>query len=140
MAADQAPGHAGKAQAVIARLAREVAWPGGKDIDWEKVQGVIAIIGAVTLLHGLRTRSWRYVHTATTVLAISTAAAGYLKDKYAGAPLVTETNDRDLRRSDSILARTARARRRYGRDRRLASIRLELTPARGRTTIMTTGT
>jgi hypothetical protein len=79
MTADQAE----QPQAVIPRLARAVAWPGGKDIDWEKVQAVIAIIGAVTLLHGLRTRSWRYVHTATTVLAIGATAAGRLKDRYA---------------------------------------------------------
>lgn len=106
MAADQASGPAGKAQAVIARIGREVAWPGGRDIDWEKVQGVVAIIGAVTLIHGLRTRSWRYIHTATTVLAISTAVAGRLKDRYAGAPLVTETNDPDLYRSGGISTRT----------------------------------
>ena len=40
--------------------------------------------GAVTVIHGLKTRSWRYIHTAATALAIGAAAAGRLKDKYAG--------------------------------------------------------
>jgi hypothetical protein len=72
-------------QAVAPGFVRAVAWPGGKDVDWDKVQAVIAIIGAVTLLHGLRTRSWRYLHTATTVLGIGATVAGRLKDRYAEA-------------------------------------------------------
>ena len=84
MTADQDPGQAGKAQAATTRLVRAVTWPGGKDVDWEKVGAVGTIIGAVTVIHGLKTRSWRYAHTAATALAMGAAAAGLLKDKYAG--------------------------------------------------------
>ena len=82
MTADQAPG---EAQAVVPRLVRAIAQPGGMDIDWDRVHAVVSIIGAITLLHGLKTRSWRYTHTATTVLAIGTIAAGRLQKRYAGA-------------------------------------------------------
>ena len=83
MAADQAPRQAGKAQAVIAKTVRAVTQPGGKDVDWDKVRAVGALIGAITVIHGLKTRSWRYIHTAAAALAISAAAAGRLKGKYA---------------------------------------------------------
>ena len=84
MPADQDPGQAGKAQAAITKTVRAVTRPGGKDVDWEKVRAVGAIIGAVAVIHGLKTRSWRYLHTAAAALAIGAAAAGRLKDKYAG--------------------------------------------------------
>jgi hypothetical protein len=84
MAAEQPAGQAGKAQPVIARLMRAVTQPGGKDVDWEKVRAVGAMIGAVTVIHGLKSRSWRYIHAAAAALAIGAVAAGRLKDKYAG--------------------------------------------------------
>jgi len=90
MTADQSPKQPGKAQVVITRTARAVTQPAGKDIDWEKVRAVSAIIGAVTVLHGLKTRSWRYTHTAATGLAIAAAAAARLKNKYAVAPEAPE--------------------------------------------------
>jgi hypothetical protein len=90
MAAEQPAGQAGKAQAVVTRLVRAVTRPGGKDVDWEKVRAVGAIIGAVTVIHGLKTRSWRYVHTAAAALAIGAATAGRLKNKYAGPPEAPE--------------------------------------------------
>ena len=83
MTADQAPGQAGKAQAGIHRIARAIARPGGMNINWDRIQGVVGIIGAITLLHGLKTRSWRRAHTATTVLTVGTVAAGLLKKRYA---------------------------------------------------------
>jgi hypothetical protein len=42
------------------------------------------MIGAITVIHGLKSRSWRYVHAAAAALAIGAVAAGRLKDKYAG--------------------------------------------------------
>ena len=90
MTDDQAAGRAGKAQAAIGRVARAVTQPGGKDIDWEKVGAVGSMIGAVTVILGLRTRSWRYVRTAATVLAIGSAAAERLKEKYAGTAQAAE--------------------------------------------------
>jgi hypothetical protein len=85
MAASQPPGQAEKAQTMIASLARTVSQPGGKDIDWERIGAVCAIVGAVTVMLRLRSRSWRYVHTATTALSIGAAAAARLKSRYAGA-------------------------------------------------------
>jgi hypothetical protein len=90
MTADQVPKQAGKAQAALTKTVRAVTWPGGKDVDWEKVRAVGAIIGAVTVIHGLKTRSWRYLHTAATALAIGAAAAGRLKAKYSGASQAPE--------------------------------------------------
>ena len=84
MAAEQPAGQAGKAQPEIAGLARAVTRPGGKDVDWERVRAVFALIGAVTVIHGLKSRSWRYIHAAAAALAIGAVAAGRLKDKYAG--------------------------------------------------------
>ena len=90
MAADQAPEQAGKAQAVITKVVRGVTQPGGKDVDWEKVGAVGGIIGAVTVLFGLKTRSWRNVRTAATALVIGAAVARRLKDRYAGVPEAPE--------------------------------------------------
>ena len=103
MTADQDPGQAGKAQAAITRLVRAVTQPAGKDIDWDKVRAAGAIIGAVTVIHGLRTRSWRYIHTAAAALAIGAAAAGRLKGKYAGTSQAPEANDRNLHGNHELL-------------------------------------
>jgi hypothetical protein len=89
MAADQVPTQAGNAEPAFTRLARAVAQPGGKDIDWEKVRAAGVIIGSVAAIYGLRNRSWRHVNTAATVLVIGAAMAARLKDRYvkaAGAP------------------------------------------------------
>jgi hypothetical protein len=91
MAADQSPEQAGKARAVITRVVRTVTQPGGKDVDWEKVRAVGAIIGALAVIHGLRTRSWRYIHTAAAGLAIGAAAAGRLKNRYAAPSQAPES-------------------------------------------------
>jgi hypothetical protein len=85
MTADESPEQAEKAQTVITRVVRTVTWPGGKDVDWEKVRAVGAIIGAVVVIRGRRTRAWRYLQTAATVLVISSAAVGFLKARYPGA-------------------------------------------------------
>ena len=85
MTADQAPKQAGQARAAITRAVQAVTQPGGKDVDWGKVGAVGSIIGAVTVIHGLKTRSWRYLHTAAVGLAIGAAVAGLLKTRYGGA-------------------------------------------------------
>jgi hypothetical protein len=90
MTADQSPEQAGKAQAALTKTVRAVTWPGGKDVDWERVRAVGAMIGAAAVIHGLKTRSWRYLHTAAAALAIGAAAAARLKAKYAGAPQAPE--------------------------------------------------
>src|SRR6516162_9275738 len=78
MTADESPKQAGKAQAALTQ-------PGGADVDWAKIGAVGSIVGAVAVIHGLKTRSWRYLHTAAVALAIGAGAAGFLKAKYAGA-------------------------------------------------------
>ena len=86
MTADESPKQAGKAQAALTRTVQAVTQPGGADIDWGKVGAVGSIVGAVAVIHGLKTRSWRYLHTAAVALAIGAGAAGFLKARYAGAP------------------------------------------------------
>ena len=85
MTADQSPKQAGKAQAALTKTVRAVTQPGGMDVDWGKVGAVSSIVGAVAVIHGLKTRSWRYLRTAAMALAIGAAVAGRLKAKYAGA-------------------------------------------------------
>ena len=84
MTTDQSPKQAGKAQAALTKTVQAVTQPGGKDVDWGKVGALGSIVGAVAVIHGLKTRSWRYLHTAAAVLAIGAAVAGRLKAKYAG--------------------------------------------------------
>ena len=85
MTTDQSPKQAGKAQAALTKTVRAITQPGGKDVDWERVGAVGSIVGAVAVIHGLKTRSWRYLHTAAVALAIGAAVAGRLRAKYAGA-------------------------------------------------------
>ena len=84
MTTDQSPKQAGKAQAALTKTVQAVTQPGGKDVDWGKVGALGSIVGAVAVIHGLKTRSWRYLHTAAVALAIGAAVAGRLKAKYAG--------------------------------------------------------
>jgi hypothetical protein len=86
MTADESPKQAGKVQAALTRTVQAVTQPGGADVDWAKVGAVGSIVGAVAVIHGLKTRSWRYLHTAAVALAIGAGAAGFLKARYAGAP------------------------------------------------------
>ena len=86
MTADESPKQAGKAQTALTRTVQVVTQPGGADVDWAKIGAVGSIVGAVAVIHGLKTRSWRYLHTAAVALAVSAAAAGFLKARYAGAP------------------------------------------------------
>ena len=90
MAADQSPEQAGNAQAEIIKVVRAVTQPGGIDVDWERVRAVGTIIGALAVLHGIKTRSWRYLRNAAAVLAIGSAAAGFLKNRVAPASQTPE--------------------------------------------------
>ncbi|HMD92314.1 MAG TPA: hypothetical protein VKG80_06695 [Trebonia sp.] len=85
MAADQVPTQAGDAEPAFTRIVRAVIQPGGKDIDWEKVNAAGVIIGAAATIYGLKNRSWRHVNTAATVLVIGSAIAARLKDRYVKA-------------------------------------------------------
>jgi len=90
MTADQSPDQAGNAQTALTRTVRAVTQPGGKDVDWGKVGAVGSIVGAVAVIHGLNTRSWRYLRTAAVALAIGAGVAGFLKARYAVAPQAPE--------------------------------------------------
>jgi hypothetical protein len=89
MTADQSPKQA-QAQAALTRTARAVTQPGGKDVDWGRVGAVASLVGAVAVLHGLNTRSWRYLRIAATALVIGTAVAARLKAKYGEASQAPE--------------------------------------------------
>jgi len=82
MTTDQSPKQAGKAQAALTKTVQAVTQPGGKDVDWGKVGALGSIVGSVAVIHGLKTRSWRYLHTAAVALAIGAAVAGRLKSRY----------------------------------------------------------
>ena len=70
----------------IARVARAVTQPGGKNIDWKRVRAAGAVIAGMSILLGVRHRRWRYTHTAGVVLGIAAATAVRLKDKYVETP------------------------------------------------------
>jgi hypothetical protein len=89
MAADQVPAQTGDAEPGFTGIVRAVTQPGGMDVDWEKVRAAGVIVGSVAAIYSLRTRSWRHVQTAATVLVIGAGIAARLKNKYvkaAGAP------------------------------------------------------
>jgi hypothetical protein len=90
MAVDQAPTKDETATSAITGVVRAITQPGGKDIDWEKVRAVGAIIGGISVIVGLRHHRWRYIHTFGVVLAIAAAAAERLKNKYVGAAQAPE--------------------------------------------------
>jgi hypothetical protein len=90
MTADQSPEQAGNAQSALTRTVRAVTQPGGKEVDWARVGAVGSIVGAVAVIHGLNTRSWRYLRIAAVGLAIGAGVAGFLKARYVGAPQAPE--------------------------------------------------
>ena len=96
MTADQSQKQAGKTQAALTRTVRAATQPGGKDVDWGRVGAVGSIVGAVAVIHGLKTRSWRYLRTGATVLVIGATVAARLKAKYTGPSRAPETTERDL--------------------------------------------
>jgi hypothetical protein len=63
------------------------------NIDWKRAGAAGSIIGGIAVIHGLRTRRWRYIHNFGVVLVIAAAAAARLKGKYAGAARAAETNE-----------------------------------------------
>jgi hypothetical protein len=92
MTADQSQKQDGKAQAALTRTVRTVTQPGGRDVDWGRVGAVGSIVGAVAVLHGLNTRSWRYLRIGATALVIGAALAARLKAQYAEASPAPEND------------------------------------------------
>ena len=94
MAADQVPTEAGTAEPAVIRIVRTVTQPGGKDIDWQKVRAVGVIAGGV-IAYGAKTRKWRTVRIAATVVTIGAALAGFLNDKVVKAAAAPENEPPD---------------------------------------------
>ncbi len=86
MAVDEAPTKDETAEPVIARVVRAVTQPGGMNVDWKKIRASGAIIAGISVVHGIRHRRWRYIHSFGVVLGIAAAAAARLKNKYVEAP------------------------------------------------------
>ena len=91
MAADQALTMDQTAESVLARYARAVTQPGGRNIDWPRVRATAEIIAGLTAIHGLKYRKWEYVHTFGVVLGLVATAAGLLNKKYGQAPRPAES-------------------------------------------------
>ena len=66
-----------------ARLVRAITQPGGMNIDWPRVRAGSAAIAGLALLHGLRQRKWRYIHTLGIVVGVAAAGATVLQNKEA---------------------------------------------------------
>ena len=44
-------------------------------IDWKVVGGASSIIGGIAVMHGLKTRKWRYLHTFGVALGVVATVA-----------------------------------------------------------------
>ena len=86
MAGDQASAKDGTANPVVTRVARMVTQPSGMNIDWSKVRAASGVIAGICVLHGVRHRRWRYLHTFGVVLGVAAAAASLLQRKYVEPP------------------------------------------------------
>jgi hypothetical protein len=82
MAVDQARGKDEKAKPAAAGFVRSVAQR-GMNVDWKKVGAAGTVIGGISVLHGIRHRRWRYIHTLGVLLAIAAAVAPRLLEKFA---------------------------------------------------------
>jgi hypothetical protein len=83
MATDEALKDAETAGAgMIAGFARSVTRPGGMNMNWVKVRAGGAVIAGIALLHGVKGRKWRYIHTLGVVIGVAAATATILQNKY----------------------------------------------------------
>jgi hypothetical protein len=48
------------------------------NINWKKISAAGGIIAGIAVVHGTKTRTWRYIHTGGVVLGIIAAAAPYI--------------------------------------------------------------
>ena len=51
----------------------------GMNIDWRRVGAAGSVIGGIAIMHGLKSRRWRYLHTFGVALGIVSTAAPILK-------------------------------------------------------------
>jgi hypothetical protein len=65
-------------------------------IDWKMVGGVGSIIGGIAVMHGLKTRKWRYIHTFGVALGIVAAAAPIVnRARELRAEMLSEPDEHD---------------------------------------------
>jgi hypothetical protein len=43
------------------------------NIDWKRVGAAGSVIGGIAIMHGLKSRRWRYIHTAGVTLGLISA-------------------------------------------------------------------
>jgi hypothetical protein len=91
MTVNHAPSQDSKMKSAIITVVRAVTQPAGRNVDWQRVSALGEVIGAVAAVHGLKTRTWRYIHTAGAALGMGSAAAGYLKEKFGEAARTPES-------------------------------------------------
>ena len=53
--------------------------------DWKRVGAAGSVIGGLAVMHGLRSRKWRFIHTFGVALGIVATVAPFLKRKSAHA-------------------------------------------------------
>ena len=62
-------------------------------INWRMVGGAGSIIGGIAVMHGLKTRKWRYIHTFGVTLGfVATVAPIVKRARDLRAELTSETS------------------------------------------------
>jgi hypothetical protein len=65
---------------------------GEMNINWKKAGAAGGIVAGIAVVHGTKTRTWRYIHTGGVVLGIIAAVASYIIErKSAQAAQAPET-------------------------------------------------
>ena len=65
-------------------------------INWKVVGGAGSIISGIAVMHGLKTRKWRHIHTLGVFLGIAAGLAPFVKRANAlRAELVSTPDERD---------------------------------------------
>ena len=84
-------------RSAVSTVVRAVTQPAGKNVDWQRVGAVGEVIGALAAIHGLKTRTWRFIRTAGIALGMGSTAAGFLKEKFGEAATAPENKRPDPR-------------------------------------------
>jgi predicted alpha-1,6-mannanase (GH76 family) len=90
MAVDHASSKGESAKPGVAGFVRSAAQQADK-IDWAKVGAAGTVIGGIAVIHGMKQRRWRYIHTLGVVLGIAAAIVPGLIRIFARSPRAPET-------------------------------------------------
>ena len=67
-----------------------------KNIDWKVVGGAGSIIGGIAVMHGLKSRKWRYVHTFGVALGVVATVAPIVRGaRNLRAELLSQPHEHD---------------------------------------------